>query len=181
MNTMRTWKTKSRTAILPHSKYLTVENHTIELPNGKVLENWSWLDMPDYAIIVVMTDDGHFLCFRQTKYAVRGTTLAPIGGYLEPGEDPLVAAKREMLEEMGYASDDWVSLGHFVSDGNHGAGIAHLYLAKKSRKVAEPHSDDLEEQELLSLTHEQMEDSLAKGEFKVLAWSAAVSLALRVA
>jgi ADP-ribose pyrophosphatase len=176
---MQPWKTLTRKTILQHSKYLAVEDHTIELPNGRILENWSWLTMPDYTIVVPVTEEGDFLCFRQTKYAVEGTTLAPIGGYLEPGEDSLVAAKRELREEMGFESDDWRSLGHFVSDGNHGAGTAHLYLARRCRKVTEPHSDDLEEQQLLRLSKTELEKALADGEFKVLAWAAGVALALR--
>lgn len=177
---MQPWKTISRKTILKHSKFLTVEDHSIELPNGRVLENWSWLNMPDYIIVVAMTEEEEYLCFRQTKYAVEGTSLAPIGGYLEPGEDPLAAAKRELREETGFESPDWKSLGHYVSDGNHGAGTAHLFLARRSRKVAEPHADDLEEQQLLRLSKPQLEKALTDGEFKVLAWAAGVALALRI-
>jgi ADP-ribose pyrophosphatase len=99
---------------------------------------------------------------------------------LEPGEIPLAAAKRELLEETGFESTEWISLGSFVSDGNHGAGTAHLYLARQAHKVIEPKSDDLEEQQLLTLSKSQLEQALEKGEFKVLAWTAAVALALRV-
>jgi ADP-ribose pyrophosphatase len=176
---MQPWKTTSRKTILDHSKFLAVEEHTVELPNGRVIKDWSWLAMPDYCIVVIQTEEGDYICFRQTKYAVDGTTLAPVGGYLEPGEDPLVAAKREMREETGFESSDWTSLGRFVSDGNHGAGMANLYLARGARKVAEPDSDDLEEQHLLRLTKVEMEKALEDGEFKVLAWTTAVALALR--
>ena len=176
---MQQWKTISRQTILKHSKYLTVEEHAIELPNGHVIENWSWLVMPDYVIVLAQKDSGEFLCFRQTKYGVDGTTLAPVGGYLEPGEDPLAAAKRELREETGFESSDWQNLGNFVSDGNHGAGRAHLYLARQARKVTLPHSDDLEEQHLLSLSGQQVEQALSDGEFKVLAWTTAVALAMR--
>ena len=176
---MQPWKTLSRKTILDHSKYLKVEDHAIELPNGLVLENWSWLAMPDYTIVVPVTAKGEFLCFRQTKYAVEGATLAPVGGYLEPGEEPFAAAMRELREEMGCESDQWTSLGHFVSDGNHGAGIAHLYLARDCREVTAPHSDDLEEQHLLRLSKSELEQALTDGEFKVLAWAAAIALALR--
>jgi ADP-ribose pyrophosphatase len=177
---MKQWKTLSRKTILRHSKYLTVEDHSIELPGGRVLENWSWLDMPDYIIVVTSTEGGEYLCFRQTKYAVEGTSLAPVGGYLEPGEEPLSAAKRELREETGYESSEWISLGSFVSDGNHGAGKAHLFLARNALKTTEPIADDLEEQQLLRLSKSQLEKALEGGEFKVLAWTAGVALALRM-
>ncbi len=176
---MQPWKTISRRRILSHSKFLVVEDHSIELPDGKIIKNWPWVVSPDFAIVVAVTEDGSFLFFRQTKYAVTGTTLAPVGGYIEPAEDPLSAAKRELREEMGYESSDWVSLGNFVSDGNHGAGTAHLYLARNARRTGKTNSDDLEEQELVTFTRQETEKALAEGEFKVLAWVAAVALALR--
>jgi ADP-ribose pyrophosphatase len=127
---------------------------------------------------VVVAEDGRFVCFRQTKYAVEGVSLAPVGGYLEPGEDPLAAAKRELREETGYAAAEWADLGSYAVDGNRGAGRGYLFLATGARRVGEIDADDLEEQELLLLTRAEVAEALARGEFKVLAWAAVVALAL---
>ena len=72
----------SRRTILDHSKFLRVEEHAVELPDGRVIPNWCWVITPDYINVVALTPDQRFLCFRQTKYAIDGTTLAPIGGYI---------------------------------------------------------------------------------------------------
>jgi ADP-ribose pyrophosphatase len=175
---MQSWITRSRKTILNHSKFLCVQDHTIELPNGRVIENWTWLITPDYINAVLVTQDKKFLCFRQTKYAVDGVSLAPVGGYLEPGEEPLVTAKREVLEETGYESSEWIPLGHYAVDGNRGAGVAHFFLALNARKIQPRNADDLEEQEEVLLTRAQVEQAIANGEFKVLAWSAIMALAL---
>ena len=134
---------------------------------------------PDYACVVAVTPDERYLLFRQVKYAVEGTTLAPTGGYLEPGEASLDAAKRELLEETGYAASEWIDLGRYAVDSNRGAGRAYLYLALGARRVAEPDADDLEEQELLLLSRAEVEAALDAGAFKVVAWTAGVALALR--
>ena len=176
---MQPWKTRSREVVLDYGRFLVVENHTIELPDGQAIADWPWLVTPDYINVAAVTTDNRFLCFRQTKYAVQGVTLAPVGGYLEPGEDPLTAAQRELLEETGYESPDWVSMGQYAVDGNRGAGVAHLFLAQKARRVAEIVAADLEEQELLYLSRTEVELALAAGEFKVLAWSAVIALALQ--
>jgi len=125
-----------------------------------------------------VTADNKFLCFRQTKYAVEGTTLAPVGGMLEPNEKPLDAAKRELLEETGYEASEWNSLGSHILAPNRGIATMHLFLALNAKQVAEPNSDDLEDQELLFLSRSEIEDALKAGEFKILAWSAVVSMSL---
>lgn len=176
---MRPWKTLTREIILNQSKFLIVEEHSIELPDGRIINDWPWLITPDFVNVLAVTEEEYFLCFRQTKYAVDGTSLAPVGGYLEPGEAPLAAAQRELLEETGYQASEWIDLGHYVVDGNRGAGTAYLFLARGARRVAEPDADDLEELRLLHLSRPELEAALAAGEFKVLSWAAIVALGLR--
>lgn len=175
---LRVWETLSKEVILNHSKFLRVENHAIKLPDGQIIPDWAWLIIPSAVIVLAMTDDDKFLCFRQTKYAVEGTSLAPVGGILESNETPLDAAKRELLEEMGYDSSNWINLGKHILDPNRGIATMHLFLALNAKKVAEPNSDDLEDQELLFLSKSEIEIALREGEFKVLAWSAVVAMSL---
>jgi 8-oxo-dGTP pyrophosphatase MutT (NUDIX family) len=175
---MRPWKTRSRRTLLDLGPWLSVESHVVELPDGRVIEDWPWVEGREFVNVVAVTEAGSFLVFRQTKYAVAGTTLAPVGGYLDPGERPSTAARRELLEETGHEADDWASLGSFVVDGNRGGGIGHLYLARGAQQVAEPVADDLEEQELLTLSRVEVEAALLAGEFRVMSWATVVALAL---
>ena len=175
---MQPWKTRSRRTVLDYGKFLQVEEHAVELPDGRVIDDWPWLITPDYVNVLVVREDGKFLCFRQTKYAVEGTTLAVVGGYIEPGEDPLTAVKRELLEETGYEATTWTALGKYAVDANRGAGAGYGFLAEGARKVAEINADDLEEQALLALTEEEVEAALLAGEFKVMPWTTTIALAL---
>ena len=177
-NKLRVWETVSRKTILSHSKFLTVESHTVKLPDGQIIPDWAWLIIPSAAIVLAVTEGNKFLCFRQTKYAVEGISLAPVGGMLEPNEKPLDAAKRELLEEMGYETSEWVSLGSHILDPNRGIATMHLFLALNAKQVATPDSDDLEDQELLLLSRCELENALNAGEFKILAWSAVVAMSL---
>jgi len=175
---MQSWKTLSKRTLLNHSKYLNVEEHVIELPDGRVIDDWPWVVTPDYINVLAETEAGEFLVFRQVKYAVEGTSLAPVGGYLEPGEEPLAAAQRELLEETGHAAREWIDLGRYVVGANRGFAWANFFRAPDARPVAEPDADDLEEQELLHLSRAELESAITAGEFKVLAWAAVVALAL---
>ena len=175
---MNSWKTLSRLQVADFGKWLTVESHTVELHNGRVIENWPWIITPDYINVLVETDEGKFLCFRQTKYAIDGTSLAPVGGYIESGEDALTTAQREVLEETGYRAREWIPLGSYIVDANRGAATGHLFLARGAYYLQERNADDLEEQELLLLSRAELQAALAAGEFKVLAWAAVVALCL---
>ena len=175
---MQTWKTLSRQLLLDHSKFLKVEDHTVELPDGRVIEHWSHVIMPDYACIVACDDAGRFIFFRQRKYIIDGETLAPAGGYLEPGELPLIGAQRELLEETGCTAREWIALGAFPVDANRGCGTANFFLALGAQQTQVRNADDLEEQTIVWLSHVQVAEALAAGEFKELAWAAIVALAL---
>jgi ADP-ribose pyrophosphatase len=175
---MPTWKLLKREVLLHQPPFLTVERHHLVLPNGRDIPNWQWVITPDYVNVVAITVDQRFVLFRQEKYAVEGLSLAPVGGYLEPGEDPLVAAQRELQEESGYIATDWESLGKYAVDGNRGAGVAHLFLARQARFVGKGKSDDLEAQELVLLSVDEVRRALHAGEFKVLAWATVMALAL---
>ena len=176
---MKPWKTKARKIVLDEKPWLTVEHHTVELPDGQLIPDWPWIITPDYINVVAVTEDEHFLCFRQVKYGIEGTTLAVVGGYIKEGEASLAAAKRELLEETGYKAPDWLSLGSYLVDPNRGIATGHLFLARHARYVTPRDADDLEEQELLLLTRAEIENALEQGEIKVLAWATAVAFALR--
>ena len=150
----------------------------MELPDGSIIRDWPWVIIPDYVNVVALTPKNEFICFRQVKYAVEGTSLAVVGGIIEPGETPLAAAKRELKEETGYEAGRWIFLGGYSVDANRGAGRGNLFLALDAINVCQPHSDDLEEQELLLLSREEILTALQAGEFKVLSWIAAVASAL---
>ena len=175
---METWKTLNRKMILDYSKFMRIEEHHVELPDGMQITDWPIVVTPDYVNVVAVTTEGEFLTFRQTKYAVAGTTLAIVGGYIEPGEAPMAAAQRELLEETGYAGGQWRHLGEYVVDANRGCGIAYFYLAEGVAKVAEPDADDLEEQELLLLSRAETEAALANNAFKALPYASTIALAL---
>lgn len=175
---MRTWTTIDRRIILPHSRFLTVEEHTVGLPDGRVIPDWAWLVTPEYVNIAAIRPDGRWLCFRQVKYAVEGESRSLPGGFLEPGEDPLAAARRELREETGHDAPSWTALGSYAVDANRGAGRAHFFLATGALPSGGAVQDDLEEQRLELLTVDEVRRALDTGEFKALSWAACAAIAL---
>ena len=176
---MRFWKTIKCTEVFNQAPWIRLEAHQIELPDGQTIDDWIWIDTPDFIIVVAQDDQHRFLVFEQTKYAALGTTLAPVGGYIKAGEDPLAAAQRELLEETGYTAEAWIELGNFMTDANRGNGRGHYFLALNAIKSDLTHSsDDLEEQELHLFTPEQLRTALVQNRVQIITWQAGFLMAL---
>jgi hypothetical protein len=103
-------RTLQRTPLLSvgDGRFLKVEQHVVAFGDGQQVDDWPWVITPDFVNVVPVLGDGRILCFRQEKYAADGLTLGVPGGYLEAGEEPLPAARRELLEETGYAGGRWM-------------------------------------------------------------------------
>jgi len=172
------WEVISKRRVLDNGKFCTAEYHTIKLPDGRIINNWSWLIMPDFVNVVVVDKQDRFIMLQQSKYGVEGTSIAPVGGFIESGEDPLKAAKRETQEELGYEAPRWIQLGSFRVDPNRGCGTAYTFLAVDAEKTSEPDADDLEQQKVVLMSRNDVEEELLNGGVKVLSWANNIALSL---
>ncbi len=154
--TLEHWRTLSNRSLLKVEPWLEVTRQEVRLPNGQVVDDYYAIRLPGYVVVVALTAEGLILAERHYKHGPRAVTLGLPAGYLEPGEDPLVAAQRELREETGYASQDWQVLGEFVVDGNRGCGVANLFLARDCHPIGPVDSDDLEQTEVCLYTLEEL-------------------------
>ncbi|NGP75184.1 NUDIX hydrolase [Balneolaceae bacterium YR4-1] len=88
------------------------------------------LDAPEWINIIAITEDDEIILVEQYRYGIEEPTLEIPGGMVDEGEEPLQGAKREMLEETGYRSDTWSSLGKVSSNPAIMTNFTHMYLAK---------------------------------------------------
>ncbi len=175
--TPRPWRGLGRRTLLRQPPWLTVGEESWALPDGRVVEHFQWLATHDWAMAVAVTAAGRVLVERCFKPGIGRVALLLPAGAIDPGEAPEAAMRRELLEETGYAADDWTALGSFRLDPNYGVSTGHLFLARGARKVAEPDGRDLEEIEVVELT---LGDALAaarSGELASMGSAACLALA----
>ena len=132
-------------------------------------------------VLVRTRRDGQFVVIRQTKYAIPDSTLAPVGGFIEDGETPLAAAKRELHEELSLRSTQWHALGSYVTSANRGGGRVHCFFADggmPSTERAAADTRDAESQNIVRLSRASLLEALSAGRFGEVKWTATVALAL---
>lgn len=141
----RKWVTRSSEVVYGARPWLEISREEIELPSGRTLTDFHRVWITDYAILCAETDDGQILLGRIYKHGIGEVSLIFPGGGISEGEDPLVAAKRELLEETGFIAREWTLKAKLVVHANYGAGYAHYFHAKGLTKVQEPALDDTED------------------------------------
>lgn len=119
-------------------RWLAVKSDTVRVPNGTVLSPYHTLEFPEWICAVVLTPAQEIVLIEEYRHGVRRNSIELPCGAPEPGEDVLEAMKRELLEETGYAADDWVKLGCTTANTGRQNNSVHSFLALDARRVAEP-------------------------------------------
>lgn len=88
------------------------------------------VEHPGAAAIVTVDDNGNTTLVRQFRYPIHRALWEIPAGKLEPGEEPLACARRELYEETGLQANKWEPLGAFYSSPGFCDEIIHLYLAR---------------------------------------------------
>ena len=107
---------------------LHVVRDTIRLPNGRAGIR-EYIKHPGAACIVAEFEDGKLLLERQYRYPMGKVMIEFPAGKLDRGENPLVAAQRELKEETGYWARSWHTLGHMHPLIAYADEIIHLFHA----------------------------------------------------
>jgi ADP-ribose pyrophosphatase len=86
--------------------FLKVQRDTVRLPDGKTSKR-EYIRHPGAVVILPVFDDGSILLERQFRYPLHDVFIEYPAGKIDPNEDPLECAKRELQEETGYTAREW--------------------------------------------------------------------------
>lgn len=171
------WKTRASKELFSVKPWITVLEQKVELPDGRRIFPFYRLELPSFVTVVARTEEGLLLMERQYKHGAGRVSLIFPSGVIEPGEKPLAAAKRELLEETGYAAKRWISCGSYVTDGNRRGAIGHLFFALGCRRRQEADSGDLEEMELVQVNPKELTRLVKRGQIATMTTLAAAMMA----
>lgn len=141
---------------------LKVHVDSVELPNGNTAKR-EIVEHSSGVMILPIDEDGNVYCVRQYRYAFSGDMLEVPAGKLNPGEDLLDAAVRELSEETGISAGRMDFLGGFPTSPGYCTEVLYLYLARDLRFGAQhPDEDELLSVEKYSLS--ELTDRIMRGE-----------------
>lgn len=141
--------------------WLTVRKDCVKLPSGQVNDEFYVLEYPDWVNVIAITKDGEFVMERQYRHGLGVTCYEVCAGVVEEGEPPLEAAKRELLEETGYAGGEWEEIMTLCGNSSTTNNYTHCFVARGVEKVAEQTLERTEDISVELLSREQVWELLA--------------------
>jgi 8-oxo-dGTP pyrophosphatase MutT (NUDIX family) len=144
--------------------WMTARMDKVEMPDGRINPEYWVLEFPDWVNVIALTKDGDMVMVRQYRHALGITEYELCAGVMEEGETPMDAAKRELLEETGYAGGEWVEYMTICANPSNHTNMAHTFLATGVEKVGEQSLDDTEELTCHIFSKEEVYGMLQRGE-----------------
>jgi ADP-ribose pyrophosphatase len=110
-------------------KILSVHVDEVLLPNGNTSTR-EVVDHVDGAAVLALDERNNVLTVTQYRYVLGKTLLEIPAGKLDPGEDPVTGALRELREETGAVPDSFLPLGRILPAPGCYGEVLHLFLAR---------------------------------------------------
>jgi ADP-ribose pyrophosphatase len=178
MKQMDKWKLLQSQMVLNHS-WCKVRRDEIELPNGKIIDDFFVHIKPDIALVLPITANREIVFVRQYRHAMDDFFIElPAGGFDPSSESAELAALRELEEETGYVAKEIQKIGTLYSSPSKDTNQIHLFLAENAVKVSEQTLDITEEIEVLLIPIDEVLQKINRGEICVTGTVAALFMGL---
>lgn len=149
------------------NKFLSVESYLCKLNNGKTITREKLLkggkDGSAAIILPITKDNKVVLAIEPRVFTEKTVDIGLPAGYIEDGEDAMVAALRELKEETGYVSDDVKYLGKFYQDQGCMGALNYYFVAFNCEKKYQQDLDEGEYIKYIEVSYDELDYLIQNG------------------
>jgi ADP-ribose pyrophosphatase len=149
-------ETRLTTKLVYGGRLLTVREDVVSLPDGQTARR-EWVEHPGAVVMIALLDNDTVVLERQFRYPLKRHFYELPAGKIEPAEEPLATAQRELLEECGYQARQWQHLTTLHPCIGYSDERIELYLARELTPVGSA----LEDGEYLEILTLPLDEALA--------------------
>ena len=157
------WKLKSTKPLHDYRIFRTRSDTRVSPRTGKEHEFYV-LESPDWVNIVAVTDNDEIVLINQFRHGVSASVLEIPGGMIDEGEAPILSAERELLEETGYAANEFIEIGRVHPNPALFDNLCYTFLAKSAKKIREPEFEGTEDIETILYPASDIKKLIQSGE-----------------
>jgi 8-oxo-dGTP pyrophosphatase MutT (NUDIX family) len=132
-------------------RWLQLREDRVRLGNGHEIDRFHVIHGPDWAGVLCVTQASEVVLVRQYRHGIGKASLELPAGVIEAHETPEEAARRELAEETGYESDDWVRIQSVSTEPARHTTQAHFFCARNARATRAPAPEETEVLELVKV------------------------------
>lgn len=159
------WEIKGQEYLLK-TRWLTVRKDRVKMPSGTEIDDYYVLEYPDWINVIAITKEGKFVIERQYRHGTQSIDYEICAGTLEKGEDPLEAAKRELLEETGYTGGEWELYCISAPNSSAMTNTNYSFLARGVEYSGERHLEQTEDIEIHLFSYDELKTIVREGGIK---------------
>ena len=149
------WQVLSRRTLVSR-RWLEVHEDRVRLANGRELAEFHVIDSPHWAAVLCVSKDDEVVLVRQYRHGIQGESLELPAGVIEPDEEPLAAAKRELGEETGYSAERWEPILSVATEPSRHTVRAHFFCALGATPAVERALDESEDIEVVRVPRQEL-------------------------
>lgn len=162
---IKKWKTLE-SKYLFRRPWLTARCDKVQLPDGTIRPEYYILEYPTWVNVIAITANGDFVMVEQYRHGLQEVFTELVAGVAEAGEQPIDAARRELLEETGYGNGDWQLLTVISANPGSNNNLSYSFIATGVEKIAEQHLDATEDIAVRLLPESEVRRMLLDDEVK---------------